>query len=254
MLLQQLYPESEQQWVARHRGTFYRNYSADAMAVYEQEKTVELSRDGMLTLLPKEMLSPSWELAEKDLNGKRYTKDRATRLSEMNDRLHVLSEAFLPLDSFHFRTRIAVERHVEELLEMKLAYILRNYFDFDLAEPHDELVLEAAMLLPFVAKVRGNKDMIASLLTVITGYKTRVRQSAYSHKDNSKAWMPRLHYDVMIPNLTSERYKEQSLRLQPLIDFVKEHLVPFDTFCDIEIKSAPSMATKNLLNYNTYVQ
>ena len=43
MLLNYLFPEMEGQWLADNKGSFYRNYSRDILALYADEKRVEAS-------------------------------------------------------------------------------------------------------------------------------------------------------------------------------------------------------------------
>ena len=97
MLLNFLYPELEEKWIAHHDGAFYRNYSRDVLSVEPEEEQVSLSRDGLLRLLPQGLLSPEGELR---------TGDPDERHDEIQQRLKVLSEAFLPFDSFAFRRRL----------------------------------------------------------------------------------------------------------------------------------------------------
>lgn len=46
VLLNYLYPEMEDQWIAINKGTFYRNYNQDALAIEEKEGKAILARDG----------------------------------------------------------------------------------------------------------------------------------------------------------------------------------------------------------------
>ena len=45
MLLGHLYPELELLWTVRHRGTFYRNYTADVMNLDDEELRMNLHED-----------------------------------------------------------------------------------------------------------------------------------------------------------------------------------------------------------------
>ena len=57
VLLNYLYPEMEDQWIAINKGTFYRNYNQDALAIEEKESKAILARDGFLRLLPEGLLT-----------------------------------------------------------------------------------------------------------------------------------------------------------------------------------------------------
>ena len=72
MLLGHLYPELELLWTVRHRGTFYRNYTADVMNLDEEELTIDIARDGLLKLLPPAILTGDFELTKTNADGVIY--------------------------------------------------------------------------------------------------------------------------------------------------------------------------------------
>ena len=124
MLLEQLYPELTEEWLVRCKGVFYRNYSGDAMRVEVEERQVELARDGFLQLLPSSLLTDDAELTDQTADGKRQTQSSKSRYEQMQRRLHLLSEAFMPFDTFAFHRRLKIERQVKGLIELKLALSL----------------------------------------------------------------------------------------------------------------------------------
>lgn len=255
LLLEQLYPDVENAWKAKYKGVFYRNYTADAIEVYEGEHLVELARDSMLKLLPREMLSREAELDSVDASGRKVRKSWKTRHEEIHERLHLLFEAFAPMDSFKFKKALEVERKTQEILEMKLQYVLKMCFDFDLEAEQDELVREAAVLLPYVSKMRGVPLLLARLLEMLTGYRVALRQGDFSHRDTTRAWLPWLRYSVIIPGLkTEEEYMLKEAELRPVMDFLQEHLAPVDMLCEIEIKDAVATHDGGKINYNAYVR
>ena len=125
MLLGHLFPEYELLWTVRSRGTFYRNYSADVMDIDEDELTIDIARDGILKLLPPALLTGDFELTKNNAEGQKHRKDFKARYDEMKRRLHLLEEAFLPIDTFNFRKNLATERYIEEILEIKVLRALK---------------------------------------------------------------------------------------------------------------------------------
>lgn len=255
LLLQQLYPDMERSWTAKHKGVFYRNYTADAIHIYQNENLVELARDSILKQLPKEMLSAENELDSVDANGKKVRKSWKTRHQEIHERLHLLYEAFSPFDSFRFSRTMEMERHTQEILEMKLQYILKYCFDFDLEAEQNDLVREAAVLLPYVSKMRGIPALLARILEILTGYRVTMQQSTFSHRDTTRAWIPWLRFSVIVPGLeTEEDYMLKEAELRPVMDFLLEHLAPADMLCEIDIKDAAPAQQGGKLKYNAYVR
>lgn len=251
MLLGHLYPELELLWTVRHRGTFYRNYTADVMNLDDEELTIDIARDGLLKLLPPAILTGDFELTKTNADGVRQKKDVKTRYEEMKRRLHILEEAFLPIDTFNFRNNLATERHIEEILELKVNYVLKEYFNFDIEQVKDPLVAKAALLLPLVANRRGDIRFVKRIIENIAGRKVRIRKSAYSDTDNSQYWMQKIDFDIVVDNLTEETYREEEKRIAPLTEFISAYLVPIDIFCSFNIVGKNTDV--KLLNYNTNV-
>lgn len=252
MLLEQLYPELTEEWLVRCKGVFYRNYSGDAMRVDAEERQVELARDGFLQLLPASLLTDDAELTDQTATGKRQTQSFKSRYEQMQRRLHLLSEAFMPFDTFAFRRRLKIERQVKELIELKLAYVLKTYYDFDLTTEKNEYVLQAALLLPYVAKLRGNVHFVRLLLSTLTGYSVTLRLSTYSDTDHTQYGMPMVRYTFWVDGLDEAGYVAWKHQLDPLFRFIQAHFLPIDAFSEMEIKGHST--STNMLNYNGYVR
>lgn len=245
VLLNRLYPELEQKWRVRNMGTFYRNYTQDILFMDEETDEVELSRDGLLNLLPEGLYNRQNELKGEDMRAK---------FKELEQRLHLLREAFMPIDTFWFKQNLFVERQVCELLEQKLEYVLRTYFGFDLANEQDPLVKQVAVILPFVNRKRGDFGFVRQLLETLLNCEVNMEISRYSHTDSTVRWLPMVRYNVIIPDLTAEGYVEMDKSLEPLRNFIAEWLMPMEVMCRILIKEYghPQHLDKRLvLDYNT---
>lgn len=246
VLLNYLYPEMENQWIAINRGTFYRNYNQDALDVDEKDGKVVLARDGFLRLLPEGLLTK-----DSDLKG----EDVAAKYKELEWRRELLNETFAPFDTYVFRKKLAIERITSELLEQKLQFLLLHYFGFDLANEPSPLVREAAVLLPFVSRWRGDFGFVANLLGSLMECQVEMSKGRYSHKDTTRCWLPNVKYKLLIPGLTADTYKEYMQNLKPLISFIEEWFIPFDVRCEIDIKEHQSQSRlpegSLTLNYNT---
>jgi len=246
VLLNYLYPELEGDWITQYKGTFFRNYNEDILELYEDERKVILARDGFLRLLPEGLLTH-----DDDLRG----EDVAQKFKELEWRRELLNEAFSPFDTYIFRKKLAIERNMSELLDQKLNYLLKMYFDFDLAAEKNELVKEAAVLLPYVSRWRGDFHFVANLLGALMNCRVEMSMGRYSHLDTTICWLPRVRYDLLIPGLSPETYQEKMEELAPLVDFIKEWLIPFDVWCEVKIKEHHPVPDKArvTLDYNTEV-
>ena len=133
--------------------------------------------------------------------------------------------------------------------------MLKTYFNFDLVAEANPLVKEAAVLLPFVSRWRGDFAFIANLFGALMDCEVERSEGRFSHVDTTVCWLPEVRYRLLIPGLTTEEYRKKTELLQPLIAFVKEWLIPFDVRCDICIREHPDTANviheSLTLNYNT---
>ena len=239
-LLNRLYPEVADQWAVCHRGTFYRNYSPDVMSLPEGgEGVVELARDSYLSLLPESFLSE-----EGDLRG----GDKRRPYARLHQRLNLLRDAFAPIDSVFFDHRMRLEGQTSELLGMKLGYVLRHCFAYDMEAETSQLRLEAAVLLPYVRYMRGDIALVGRLLSLISGHDVSFRKGSFSDYDNTVASLPMVTYTVRIDGLDSAAYARRSEELRPLADFLREHLLPFDMVVRFEV--CGSNASQTLMGYN----
>lgn len=248
MLLNYLYPDMTNEWIVSNKGSFYRNYSDDIMSLYLNERQVELSRDGFLKLLPEGVLANEDEFKKVDV---------AEKFKIMKRREHLLNEAFLPFDTFNFRYFMQVESQIADLLNTKLEYILKHYFDFDLEAEKNPYVRRVAVLLPFAKQWRGDFAMIRKLLAGLFGCEVDMRHGRYSFSDTTRCRLPLVRYDLLIDGLEAESFRELYSQLVPLNDFITEWFMPMEVVCQIKIKEyhqPQQVNTRLVLDYNSELQ
>ena len=246
LLLNNLYPEAGSQWSVQNEGIFYRNYNSDLLSIDEEKMEAQTARDSYIKLLPQGMLT-----RETDLKG----EDSSEKFKQLQRRLRFLRETFKPIDSLHFRDSLYIEQQTDKLLQDKIPYILENYFGIDLNQIENHYVREAALLLPFVSRRRGDFGFIASLLRVLFKCKVVMTSGRYSHTDNTKNWLPMIRYELQIPGLSAEEYRKMDTDLEPLREFLQEWFLHVEVWCKIDIKEKlqePGMTnTRLILDYNT---
>ena len=245
MLLTYLYPELEDKWIVRYDGTFYRNYSHDAMEISPEEATVWLSRDGLLDLLPQGLLSMEDDLKSGDVQEKHR---------QLNLQRRVLSEAFLPFDSVEFRRRLKVEKDVSELLSDKLSFILRTFFGYDIEAEKNPYVRDFAVLLPYIRHWRGDMEMLRRLLSSVFDCEVVRRDGRFSEEDSTRAWIPHIRFELLKPDLTAEDFRTLQADILPLRDFLSEWFMPAEVRLDILVRhhsASPRLDENMILDYNT---
>ena len=247
LLLNYLYPEADRQWTVQNEGSFYRNYNSDLLAFNDERMEAQTARDSFMKLLPQGILT-----LDDDMKG----EDAAEKFKQMELRLRLLRETFKPIDSFRFRDSLLIEHQVDSLLQNKLSYILNTYFGIDLEQIENQYVREAAMLLPYVSRRRGDFGFIANLLQTLFRCEVLTDTGRYSHTDDTRQWLPMVRYKLMISGLTPEEYREMDKEIEPLREFISEWFMPFEVWCQIVIKeyNVPQQTdTRLTLGYNTEV-
>nr|MCR5455032.1 hypothetical protein [Bacteroidales bacterium] len=178
----------------------------------------------------------------------------AENFARVEHRQRVLKAAFMPFDTYVFQKKLDIERHASQLLEDKLKWLLNEYFRYNIDEETSPLVKEAAMLLPFISQYRGDFGLVSNLLQTLVKCSVVMSKGRYSEADNTVCWLPYIRYLLMIPDLTAEEYREKSRQIEPLAQFIKEWLIPFDVHCEIVVKEHREnqpVGNRLTLGYNT---
>lgn len=250
MLLYYLYPELEVRWKAHSDGTFYRNYSPDILSLDPDAADVSLSRDGFLDLLPQALLSP-----EDDLRKVNKKTSLAKRHGDLEERLKILGEAFLPFDSLAFRNRMRAERRVSELVGGKLEYLLKTYYGYDLASEENPYVRELAVLLPGARRWRGDVGLFRKLLAAMFHCRVMLYEGRYSGTDSTLDWLPAVRYELQMPDLSAEEYRTLYRDIEGLKAFLSEWFLPMDLRLEIVIRRHGDVQRLDgetlVLEYNT---
>lgn len=254
MLLNYLYPEMAERWTVYNKGSFYRNYNRDILDVYADGGSVELTRDGFLDLLPEGLLTD-----EEELKG-----DVIVKSKELGKRIHLLREAFLPIDSIHFRQSLRLEREVASLVRGKVEYLLKEYFGYDLQTEQNSFVKAMAPLLPYAKGWRGDYRTLRRAMEYLFSCPVTVSTGRYSHTDSTLGWLPSVTYKLAIPGLTTEQYLAKTAEIKPFASFVEEWFLPVEVVCQMKITgNGDENATKThenmndngtLLDYNSNIE
>ena len=245
VLLNYLYPEAGNQWTVQNEGTFYRNYNSDLLTIDAEEMKAETARDSFIKLLPQGLIT-----LDTDLKG----EDAAEKFKQLQIKLRLLRETFKPIDTFQFRDSVFIEKQVDNLLQNKISYVLNTYFGIDLDKIENRYVREAAILLPYVSKRRGDFGFVADLLKVLFKCEVKMTTGRYSHTDSTRQWLPMVRYEMLIPGLSQDEYLEKNAELKPLKDFIQEWFIPVEVWCQIDIKEHnvhQQTNTRIILGYNT---
>lgn len=239
LLLNYLYPDKMETWRVETKGAFFRNYNQDVMELDAQKNNVALARDGLMQMLPEGFFSN--ERSKKEENRK-----------QEKWRLDLIHEAFMPLHTFAFRSNLKLESEVTAMLNDSWDYLLTNVIGYKPAEtPYTEMM----GVLPLIRNHKGDLQFVKALLSALCQCEVKFDCShRYSMSDSTRRWLPMVRYELLIENLDAEHYTMLREKLQPLIEFVQEWLMPFEMKCEIAIKDHGCdqvSGDKLILDYNT---
>lgn len=242
-LLGLLYPEIGNEWDARFNSSFTRNYLSDLTAIDDRSEDamcVELTRDGVIDLLPDSLLSTDDELKSGDFK---------ESYEEMTRRLRLLRETFRPLDTVLFRHSMKLEGATAKLLSDKLDFLLKTFYDFDLKKIQNPYIKALAPLLLNVTEFRGNFELLKYYIGKATGWPTTMKISQWSDTDTSLAPIPYLEYNLNIRGL-GQNYEASAQEIQELEDFIRERFIPAYMQFKINIVTDSDLDSPLMLDYN----
>ena len=229
---------SQKEWVVRTKGIFSRDYAEDFRSCNPEESSVELSRDGLFEILPNGLFFTGEEL--RGINDKDFGwTDRVLR-----SRVDRIKTAVLPFDSSYFNHSLALEFTLNETLAEKNDLLLQTLTGKDFSDEHNPFIRQMALLLPQVARIRGDYRFLCKYITLILGYKTD-----YKLTEN------RVRFIVHRPDLDHTAFLNYLEELKPFFGFVEEWFVPFELQCDFKVRDYErddhiEGPNKLLLDYN----
>ena len=241
VLLSTFYPDVKE-WDAQYGSFFSRNYSGDLRACHPDMNTVELSRNGIYDLLPEKLFFDEMELRFLS------SRDLAFKLSEVYEEEKNIKAYFEPFDSYFFNLSLRLNKIVTHIIDNKSKLLLKTLFDYDIDAETNPYVRMLAPLLPHVADIRADIDLMTKILTEILGCKVECRILS----------PVQVLFIVNRLNLDSKEYAAYMKELKPLFDFVQYWFMPMETECDYRVKDFEqrfilSSERPLVLDYNTQI-
>ena len=81
-----------------------------------------------------------------------------------------------------------------------------------------------------------------------------MKTGRYSHVDSTRYWIPKVEYQLLIPDLSSEEYHKLKADIEPLQQFIAEWMIPAEVRCEMTIKhhrQPQTVGERMILDYNT---
>lgn len=242
-LLNTLYPELKEKWVAYFDGTFYRNYNSDVLSIFKDIEEVHVSRDSIVGLLPAGMISNEYSL-------KGTSEWRAIWEKQKKD-IDKLRDAFCPIDTFLFRENLKLEDSASKVIDQNTELVLKEIFDIDVENETNPLKKVFLLMLPFIERLRTDYGFISNLLSELMSRRVEVVKRSYSDYDSTICSLPCVIFRVFADDLDVDSYKSLRTQLDELEELLREWYIPFDTHFEIELVGE---STTIMVNYNARIK
>ena len=229
---------SREEWIARQKGIFSRNYSEDLRSCNPDTANVELSRDGLYEILPNKLFFKGTELQGINQVDFEWT-DRV-----LKQRVERIKTVFLPFDSSYFNHSLALEKKVNESLAEKTSLLLKTFVGEDFTSDRNPYIRLMAPMLLQAASLRGRYAVLSRIITCVLGYKTH-----YLKKGE------RIRFVVNRPNLDRNAFLNYLNELEPFFQWVEEWFIPLELRCEFKVRDYErddrfAGPNKLLLDYN----
>ncbi len=256
VLLNYLYPERSDSWIAEYKGAFFRNYQNDLMDIDLENNKLSLSRDNFIKLFPESALF------RKDvINRKERRHHKSKQLKEDRDNYEDLCGVFSAVDTFRFREALGYEAFFSSLNENKVVILLKEIYGYDYAKEQNKYVKKIAHLILRGDKIKGDMEAIREFLEFLLSEELicKVEKKIGEYRGNGRVgcFLSQVTYYVIISGLEKNTYKQLKQELLPLFDFIKEWFVPVyieTNFIIVDNRDNDTISTRSLLGYNTKIQ
>ena len=210
---------SVEEWLARYKGIFSRNYSGDFRSCDTENNTIELSRDGLYEILPNMLFFTGNELLGKDAADFKWTERVLIQRKER------IKNVMMPFDSFYFNDSISLEKALNGVVDNKTLIVLETLTGIDFSKETNTYIRKMAPCILQAAKVRGDYRFLCRMMTCVLGYQTH-----YQLKTD------RVRFIVNRPNLSHSAFLSYLEELKPFFQFVEEWFVPFEMQCEYKVR------------------
>lgn len=231
-------------------GRFYKGYTSDLLSIDPTTRTVELSRDGLLQMLPEAMFFRE-EYFREDVTDADVMKQKIEQMKAQKEQLSVYFEAF---DTWFAQHEMLFHQVLEEVECEKEVNMLRELYGIDVTKERDPLVRKLARLLLDGDAVKGNLRLLAFCVGAIldVGISYDVLPSVVGNCKSSRYTIVR--YYLFIEGLSSEGYRQRMERYEEFFYRLEQWFLPYDCEVDYCIKDMHQrfvLGESLTLDYNT---
>ena len=238
------------EYSVKKSGRFYRGYMPDLMSADKTTKTIELSRNGIMQMLP-ETLFYKEEYLREDITDSDTLKRKKEELKSQRQRCSVFFEGFDTVFAhqemyLHDRVRVAeCERDT---------IVLRDVYGIDLSRERNPYVRKLALFLLDGDILKGNIPLIAFCIRTILDVKVSYEISTKAFDRSMSSHYKKIRFVLTIEGLSSVEYRNLMEQYEVFFYYVEKWLMPYDCEVDYRIKDYRQrfiLGEPLTLDYNT---
>lgn len=235
----------------RKTGAACKGYCPDLLTVEPRLQTAELSRNGLLRMLPEALFfQEDWLRSATNYDEK---KRRIETLKKQKSYYETYFEAF---DTLFFRQEVAAQKAVDAAEENREAVYLKEIYGIDISRMRNPYLRELALLLLDVDTIKGNLPMLAFCARAILREKITYQISTVVKEEVSPMAYRRVTFIIHVAGLTNEEYRERMEQYDEFFHFMEHWFLPYDCEMDYCIKDYRQrfvLGESLTLDYNTHL-
>jgi len=235
----------------RKTGVASKGYCPDLLSVEPRLQTAELSRNGLLRMLPEALFfQEDWLRSATTFDEK---KRRIETLKRQKSYYETYFEAF---DTLFFRQEIAAQKAVDAAEENREVVFLKEIYGIDVSRMRNPYLRRLAWLLLDADAIKGNLPMLAFCAKVILREKVSYQISTVVKEEVSPMAYRRVNFVIQIEGLANEEYREKMEQYEEFFRFMEHWFLPYDCEMDYCIKDYRQrfvLGEPLTLDYNTHL-
>ena len=233
----------------RKTGAAGKGYCPDLLSVEPRLHTAELSRNGLMRMLPEALFF--WEDWLRSATNHDEKKSRIEILKRQKSNYETYFEAF---DTLFFRQEIAAQKAVDNVEESREALLLKEVYGIDISRMRNPYLRKLALLLLDADTIKGNLPMLAFCARAILCERVTYQIANHVEEEVSPMVYRRVTFIVHVEGLTNEEYRARMEQYEEFFRFLEQWFLPYDCemdYCLKDYRQRFVLGDPLTLDYNT---
>lgn len=230
-------------------GASSKGYCPDLLSVEPRLHTAELSRNGLMRMLPEALFfKEDWLRSATNHDEK---KNRIEILKRQKSNYETYFEAF---DTLFFRQEIAAQQAIDAVEESREALLLKEVYGIDISGMRNPYLRKLALFLLDADTIKGNLPMLAFCAKTILCEKVSYQIANRVDEEVSPVAYRRVTFIIHVEGLTNEEYRERMEQYEEFFRFMEQWFLPYDCemdYCLKDYRQRFVLGESLTLDYNT---